>query len=192
MVIEIREIQPEDYAVVGDLTLRAYDTAKVIHGEYRDWLANPAERLDECTALWVAEVDDRVVGTLTHVRPGDHGWEHQPGAGDCGFRVLAVDPEVEGAGVGAALVEHVIERARRDGCHRMVITSMEFMTRAHGIYERRGFVRRPDLDVSYPSGIGLVYTLDLTEGAVSLFPPPGAVPAEPPWFEDVVHERDLL
>jgi GNAT superfamily N-acetyltransferase len=192
VVIEIRDIRPDDYERVGQLTLRAYDTTKVIHGEYRDWLADPAERVDECTAVWVAELDGEVVGTLTYVRPGDGEWEHQPGVGDCGFRVLAVDPAAEGTGVGAALVDHVIERARGDGCHRMVITSMEFMKRAHGIYERRGFVRRPDLDVRFHSGVGLIYTLDLTDEVAGRFSPPGPVPDEPPWFDDVEHERDLL
>lgn len=188
--IVIRPIEPSDYEAVGELTLRAYDTTKVIDGPYRAWLRNPGERVDGCSDVLVAERDGRVVGTVTYVRPGDEEWEHQPGAGDCGFRVLAVDPEAEGSGVGAAMIDHLVERARDEGCHRMAITSMEFMGRAHGMYERRGFVRRPDLDVRYPSGIGFIYTLDLTPDAPARFPAPGPVPAEPPWFEDVPQEND--
>jgi poly-gamma-glutamate capsule biosynthesis protein CapA/YwtB (metallophosphatase superfamily) len=45
-------------------------------------------------------------------------------------------------------------RGARDA-HRLVIISMHWMTRAHRLYERRyGFVRRPDLDVRFPSGVG--------------------------------------
>ena len=33
-----------------------------------------------------------------------------------------------------------------------------------------------EIDVTYPSGVGFVYALDLTDEAASLFPPPGPVP----------------
>lgn len=182
----IRPMRQDEAARVGALTLAAYDHYGRIVGPYRDQLADPRPRAAGCTALLVAEVDGRVVGTVTDVRPGDSGWEGRPTPeGDCGFRVLAVDPAAEARGVGRRLVTACLDRARREGCHRSVITSMSWMTRAHRLYERLGFVRRPDLDVRFPGGDGFVFTLDLTDDAVNRFPPPGPVPARPPWFEDV-------
>lgn len=184
--VTIRRFQPEDADAVGRLTISAYDTYGTIGGQYRDYLADPARRADGCNALLVAELDGEVVGTVTFVLPGDPEWEERARlAGDAGFRVLAVGPAAQGRGVGTALVAACLRRARDRGRRRMVITSMEWMTRAHRLYEAFGFVRRPDLDVRFPGGVGLGFTLDLTSDAPDHFPPAGPVPDEPPWFEDV-------
>jgi GNAT superfamily N-acetyltransferase len=184
--VRVRPMRPEDAAEVGRLTLASYDAYGFIGGAYREELGDPLPRLGGAAAVLVAELDGRVVGTVTYVLPGDEQWEGRPTPeGDCGFRVLAVDPSAEGNGVGRHLVEHCLERARADGRHRLVITTMEWMTRAHALYDRLGFVRRPDLDVRFPSGVGFIYTRDVTAEAASRFPAPGPVPAEPPWYEDV-------
>jgi len=60
--------------------------------------------------------------------------------------MLAVDPAAEGGGAGRALVTEVVALARAAGRRHMVIHSTPWMRRAHGLYERMGFVRRPDLD----------------------------------------------
>jgi predicted N-acetyltransferase YhbS len=185
--VVVREIRPEDAARVGELTLAAYDRYGTIEGHYRDHLADPMARVEGCTAVLVAEIDGEVVGTVSFVTPADTEWEDRPEkAGDAGFRVLAVDPDHEGRGVGTALVDACFARARATGSHRMLITSMAWMPRAHALYQRRyGFVRRPDLDVRFPSGHGVMFVCDLTDEAPARFPSPGPVPTVPPWFEDV-------
>jgi GNAT superfamily N-acetyltransferase len=186
IAVRVRPMRPQDAAEVGRLTLASYDTYGFIGGAYREELGDPLQRLGGAAAVLVAELDGRVVGTVTYVLPGDAQWEgRSEPEGDCGFRVLAVDPSAEGNGVGRHLVEHCLERARADGRHRLVITTMEWMTRAHVLYDRLGFVRRPDLDVRFPSGVGFTYTRDVTAEAASRFPAPDPVPAEPPWYEDV-------
>lgn len=173
---------------VGDLTLAAYDASGGrISGEYREWLGDPARRVGLAEAVLVA-VDDatgEVLGTVTFVLPGDEEFEHPTSEGDAGFRILAVDPAAQGRGVGDRLVDECLRRARAVGAHRLVITSMTYMTRAHGMYLRRGFVRRPDLDVVFPgeNGVGWIFTLDLTDEAEARFGPPGP-PREPVWYED--------
>lgn len=170
---------------VGAITLAGYDAYGRMEGEYREFLGDPSRRLGGCTALLVAELDGRLVGTVTYVLPGDAQWEGRPvDDGDAGFRVLAVAPEAEGHGVGRALVEACIERSRARGCRRIIITSMAWMTRAHRLYEGLGFIRRPDLAVRFPSGCGVVFTRDLVADAADHFPAPGPVPDDPPWFED--------
>lgn len=184
--VRVRPMRPEESARVAALTLAAYDRYGRISGPYREQLADPAGRAAGSTALLVAELDAEVVGTVTDLRPGDAQWEGRPvPEGDCGFRVLAVDPRAEARGVGRALVSACLDRARAEGRHRAVITSMAWMTRAHRLYRQLGFVRRPDLDVRFPGGEGWVFTCDLTADAPAHFPPPGPVPDQPPWFEDV-------
>jgi ribosomal protein S18 acetylase RimI-like enzyme len=183
--VHVRGLRTDDAEVVGALTLAAYDAYGRMEGDYRRQLRDPLRRRAGASGLLVAEVDGELAGTVTYVVPGDAEWEGRPTPdADCGFRVLAVDPEHEGRGVGRALVQACLQRAREDGRHRMVITSMAWMSRAHALYRSFGFVRRPDLDVRFPSGDGYAFALDLTDDAAERFPPPGPVPASPPWFED--------
>jgi GNAT superfamily N-acetyltransferase len=190
--VTVRPMRRDEAPVVGVLTLAAYDRYGTIEGDYRDFLADPLRRIDRCTAVLVATVPDasdgdRVVGTVTYVEPDDPEWEDRPQRhGDAGFRVLAVDPTYEGRGVGSALVDACFDLARETGAHRMLITSMSWMDRAHALYVGRyGFVRRPDLDVRFPSGTGVILARDLTDEAADRFPPPGPTPPTPPWYEDV-------
>jgi GNAT superfamily N-acetyltransferase/SAM-dependent methyltransferase len=184
--VRVRAMRASEADEVGRITLAAYDAYGRMRGPYRDYLADPRHRLVGSSGLLVAELDDRVVGTITYVVPGDREWEgRREPEGDAGFRVLAVDPTVEGRGVARALVRACLERAREEGRHRLVITSMAWMDRAHRLYEQLGFTPRPDLAVRFPNGDGVAFTFDLTDEAPHRFPPPGPVPDELPWYADV-------
>jgi GNAT superfamily N-acetyltransferase len=185
--VRVRPMREHETDRVGELTLAAYDAYGHLVGPYRDTLGDPRRR-GGCSALLVAEHDGEVVGSVTFVLPGDEQWEARPQpTGDAGFRMLAVDPAYEGIGAGRALVEACIDRAREQGARRLVVTSMQWMTRAHRLYERLGFVRRHDLDVRFPSGVGWTLIRDITPDAAEHFPPPGPPVEAPPWFEDVWH-----
>lgn len=185
--VRIRQIRPDDHERVGQLTVASYAAADAeVTDDYRSQLANVTRRLGDGDVLVAVDADDRVLGSIVYVVPGDLGWEdRQPPSGDAGFRMLAVAPDSWGQGAGRALVDHCIDRARASHCRRMVITTMPTMTTAHGLYERRGFVRRPDLDVRFPGATGIVFHLDLVPDADDHFPPRGPTPDEIPWFEDV-------
>jgi ribosomal protein S18 acetylase RimI-like enzyme len=64
-----------------------------------------------------------------------------------------VPPAERGTGVGRALMEHCIERARRDGKDRVVLTTTQEMESARDLYERLGFVREPSLDHEPAPGV---------------------------------------
>jgi GNAT superfamily N-acetyltransferase len=183
--VEIRAFRASDARTVADLTLQAYDSYGTITGDYRNYLADPVRRAAGSSALLVAGWDGEVVGTVTYVVPDDEAWEGpEPAPADASFRVLAVAPHAEGRGVGTALVRRCLQMAREQGRHRLMIVSMVWMTRAHALYRHLGFVQRPDLDVRFPGGAGVMFQRDLTDDAAARFPPPGPAPDEPPWFED--------
>jgi ribosomal protein S18 acetylase RimI-like enzyme len=77
--------------------------------------------------------------------------------------MLAVAPAARGRGVGAALVDLVVDRFRREGASAIVMSTLARMQAAHRIYQRAGFVRDPERDWSPLPGVDLItYRLDLT------------------------------
>lgn len=186
-MIVVRRIRDRDHARVGALLVSAYQDAGPFDDQYLRFLARPGDWVPAASKVFVAQRAQRVVGVVAFTLPGDGAFE-QMRAGpvaDAGFRFLAVDPAERGRGVGRRLVRTCIEEARRRGCRRMVVHSMSFMEAAHRLYEREGFVRRPDLDVRFPTGVGLAFQRDLTDDADAHFPRPDPQPGAPSWFEDV-------
>lgn len=181
MSVEVRPVRPEEHEAVGDLTLAAYDQLGAVSTDYRERLRDVAARQDDHTRVLVAVEDDHVLGSVTVVGAASEHFEHA-GHGDGGFRMLAVAPSAQGRGVGQALLAAALGHARAHGWRRLVITTMAWMNTAQAMYEASGFVRRPDRDVRFSSGVGLCYALDLTDGAGDHFPAPGPVPDEPPVF----------
>lgn len=188
--VATREIEPDDYDRVGRLLLAAYDATGTFTDEYRRFLSRPDQWVGATTVTFVAEAPGqalrRVIGVAALALPGDAAFETPPvPVADSSFRFLAVDPDAQRNGAGRALVRACVAGARERGSRRMVIHSMWFMTAAHRLYENEGFVRRPDLDLAFPKGVGYAFQRDLTDDADDHFPPPDPVPDEPPWFEDV-------
>lgn len=82
------------------------------------------------------------------------------------FRMRAVDPAVQGNGVGRAVVRRVIGHAQSLPAIRAIsITSATFMERAHALYESLGFQRVPARNwyVSGCSGTSYVRLVSLAE-----------------------------
>lgn len=163
--VKIREAGPADYDAIARLTVAAYRALPVWVGDdYAAHLADVAGRVAAGATVLVAEDGDRrLLGAVTFVLPPSSLFEWIPDVdGDCGFRMLAVDPEAQGRGVGPALVEECLRRSRAAGRRRMLIGSTPWMTTAHRIYERMGFVRRPDLDQQWGPITGWAFVLDLS------------------------------
>jgi DNA-binding MarR family transcriptional regulator/GNAT superfamily N-acetyltransferase len=83
-------------------------------------------------AAWVAELDGRIVGSIFLVR-GD-----TPEVGK--LRLLYVEPDTRGRGVGAMLVEACVARARAVGYGRLELWTNSILVAARRIYQRVGFV----------------------------------------------------
>lgn len=82
------------------------------------------------------------------------------------LRLLAVPPEARGSGVGQALVDECIRRARLAGARELGLHTSVSMQAAIRMYRRLGFVRAPERDFQ-PPGAELVegYSLPLSGGA---------------------------
>lgn len=65
-----------------------------------------------------------------------------------GIRLLAVDPQQRGLGVGKALTQACIALAQAQGRAQVILHTTQAMQVAWAMYQRLGFVRSDDLDFS--------------------------------------------
>jgi GNAT superfamily N-acetyltransferase len=144
----VRLVQEDEHAALGELTARAYreiGTMAVEPGYERE-LRDIAAKVAGGALVAVAVAGDRVVGGVTYVPDAASVFAEFDDPDAAGFRHLAVDPDTEGKGAGRALVAWCVDEARSAGKKRIIIHSTPWMTRAHELYVRNGFVRRTDLD----------------------------------------------
>lgn len=87
-------------------------------------------------------------------------WPHAghvvEGPGEAEVRALAVAPDAQGSGVGSALIQAIIERAKASGVRHLLLFTQPDMHAAHRLYERAGFRRLPDRDWSPSPGVMLL------------------------------------
>ena len=143
----IRDARPDEYQRVGELTVAAYRALSVDHlwGGYDDGILDTAGRAKQADII-VAVHDDAVVGAVTFVTDEQSAWAEWIEPGEAQFRLLAVDPAARGLGAGRALAQECLARAVARGMP-VVIHTTPWMDVARAMYERMGFVRRPDRDV---------------------------------------------
>jgi GNAT superfamily N-acetyltransferase len=126
-------------------------------------LRDAASRAEKAVLLVAVDDGGRLLGSVTYAPGGSPYAETAERADEAGFRMLVVDPAARGRGVGAALVEACVERARQAGAVTLRLSTQPEMTTAHRVYERLGFVRTPDHDWTPEPDVHLVtYALDLT------------------------------
>ena len=139
-------MEPEEYERAGQIVVAAYRAlpGHVEEPDYERELADVASRAD---SVFVAvDEDGAVVGCITFVAGIDSAHAEFDDPAAAGFRMLGVDPRRQGGGAGQALVARCVEGARAAGRERIIIHSTPWMTRAHAMYARFGFERRPELD----------------------------------------------
>jgi GNAT superfamily N-acetyltransferase len=89
-------------------------------------------------ALYVAEAGGRIVGSFALLVMDNLG---HLGAPSAIVEDVAVDPALQGCGVGSAMMSFAIARARDNGCYKLMLSSNATRERAHAFYESLGFAR---------------------------------------------------
>jgi ribosomal protein S18 acetylase RimI-like enzyme len=114
------------------------------------------------TLIVVEDGSGEMLACVTYVAPGRSPITKQGLPVEWAvIRLLAVDPEARGLGMGRSLTEECIARARRDGANVVGLQTVIEMQVAQGLYERMGFVRDPRYDQQSGRVRILAYRLDL-------------------------------
>ena len=157
--MEVRPVRPEEHEAAAQLVLDAYRALPGDHltGDYAAELADVARRSREAEVLVAVrrsgssageQGPDEVLGCVTFVPDASSPWAELLCAGEAGMRMLAVRPDAQGRGVGRALVDACVARARALGRTALVLHTTPWMLAAHHLYEEVGFVRFPSRDWS--------------------------------------------
>ncbi|MCJ7467186.1 MAG: GNAT family N-acetyltransferase [Maribacter sp.] len=154
--MKIRNAQDKEFESVGKLTVNVYSQLEGFPKEseqpdYYKMLLQVGKGIEkENTELLVAISDDaKVVGAVeyfSNLKNYGSGGTISEIKNASGFRLLAVDPQQRGKGIGKLLTKACIERAKKHGQHQLFIHSTESMKIAWGMYEKLGFTRYPAID----------------------------------------------
>ncbi len=147
----IRNARDDERDAIRDMAVAAY-------AQYRNMMPAPAwegyrRNIQETLAevgpekCIVAVRDHTLVGSVllypaeTHVDTGPLAGLRWPE-----LRLLAVAPEARGQGIGRALVDECIQRARVTGATLLGLHTTDMMQVAQRMYVGMGFVHTPELD----------------------------------------------
>ncbi len=166
--LQVREARADEYSHIAQLTRAAYAEYAGIMAPMA-W-AGLARAVD--TALATTEPVSRIVavrggqlaGSVMLYTAGADAYGGQiPQANVPEIRMLAVASQARGQGIGQALVDECVRRARNAGATQLGLHTSASMRAAIALYERMGFVRAPAFDFQ-PEGAELItgYRLDLT------------------------------
>lgn len=138
----IREYLPSDTMQVNALALRAFEQFK---DAYHNWPAFQAKIgnmsvLADAGEIIVAEVEGQIVGAVAYVGPGAPKAEFFRPEWPI-MRMLVVAPSSRGCGIGRALAQECLRRAKRDGASVFALHTSELMQVALPMYQRMGFNR---------------------------------------------------
>lgn len=156
---------PAEFARVGDLVVDAYRTlGDPAYEPYEAVIRDVAGRVADGVVL-VAELESRIVGSVTFAPPGSSMSEGDDPAAAT-IRLLGVDETARGQGVGEALVRACLDLATAAGLSRVRLGTRPSMHAAHRLYERLGFRRDPVRDFwPTPTIQLLAYVLDIDTGS---------------------------
>ncbi len=164
--IEVRTVRPDEHVEAGRVVLAAYTALPGEHlsGDYAAELSDVERRSREAEVLVAVATEPAtaLLGCVTLVPDASSPWAELLEADEAGIRMLAVLPAAQGRGVGAALVQACVERARELGRKAVLLHTTPWMTTAHRLYERAGFERLPERDwLPVPEVPLLAYRLQL-------------------------------
>ena len=168
--LHIRDACPGDRGAIEAATISAYQQyAELMPAYWEGYRENILATLADVQHVEqiVAEQNGIIVGAVL-LYPAGTAIATQAGTALSSrspeVRLLAVEPAARGHGVGAALMDECIRRARQSGATALTLHTADIMQAAMRLYERLGFQRAPELDFEPVPGATIKgYRLSLDE-----------------------------
>ena len=170
--LHIRDARDDDRDAILDLTASAYQEYAALMGPEHWQMYRQDMEATVCgevrADIIVAEQDGLIVGSAL-LYPAGTALRSPDGAERTlerpEVRLLAVSPAARGRGVGMALMEECLGRARRAGAAELTLHTNPMMQAAVRLYERMGFERAPELDFSPLPGVVIKGYMRRVDGA---------------------------
>jgi ribosomal protein S18 acetylase RimI-like enzyme len=170
----IRDALPSEYESLGRLLVRSYLALEGFprpaeQPRYYETLARIGDFASSPSIrLLVAARSDELLGSVVYV--GDMAKYGSGGTATsvrnaAGMRLLGVDPDHRGAGVGKALTRSCIDAARTQSRSEMILHTTAPMQIAWRMYEGLGFERAKELDFLQEGLPVFGFRLPLDDGA---------------------------
>ena len=154
--IQLRDYEDADAENLNRLAVSAFEQFRHL---YEDWPAmlaglSKTSALSASGEIIVAELQRKFAGAVAYFGPDsqkaaffDQRWPI--------IRMLVVDPAFRGKGIGQALSDACIARARRDGAPVIALHTSPIMSVALPMYLKMGFVKAYDA----PPIFGVAYAV---------------------------------
>jgi len=170
--LHVRDARPADRSTIEAVTISAYQQyAELIPAYWEGYRENILATLADVQQVQqiVAEQDGTIVGAVLLYPAGTAvatSADAVVSASAPEVRLLAVEPAARGHGVGAALMDECIRRARQIGATALTLHTADIMQAALRLYERLGFQRAAELDFEPLPGAAIKgYRLRLDEAS---------------------------
>ena len=130
--VTVRDYRPEDAAAFRDLNLAWVEAYFTVEAEDRAQLDDPKTHiLDKGGAILIAELDGVPVGT-TGLVPGH-------GEGVLELIKMSARSDVQGKGIGRALMDAAIAKSRAMGAEQIWLETNTKLAAALALYRKSGF-----------------------------------------------------
>jgi len=154
--IRLRDYESADAEDLNRISVSAFDQFRDHYGDWPAMLAglSKTSTLSASGEVIIAELQASFAGAVAYFGPDrpkapffDQRWPI--------IRMLVVDPAFRGKGIGRALSDACIARARRDGSPIIALHTSPIMSVALPMYLRMGFVKAYDA----PPIFGVAYAV---------------------------------
>jgi ribosomal protein S18 acetylase RimI-like enzyme len=152
----VRQAMPDEFEEIGKMMCRVYSQLEGFptateQPDYYNMLLHIGEltKRPHTELLVAVSLEGEMAGAVVYISNmqfyGSGGTVTQE-QNASGFRILAVDPQFRGRGIGKLLTNECIRKAQENRHAQVVIHSTKAMQVAWKMYEKLGFNRSEDLD----------------------------------------------
>jgi ribosomal protein S18 acetylase RimI-like enzyme len=154
--LRLRDARAEDLEAVAGLVRSAYaEYERLMTPSAWEGLSSALEgglRSATDAEVIVAEAGRKLAGCAFLFPPESGAYSGAAGESGCPeIRLVSVSPAARGLGIGRALLEECIRRARFRGNREIGLHTSRSMAAAVSLYRDLGFERRPELDFQPPA-----------------------------------------